>query len=197
LYFGVQAVHGDIDDRTLQSLLLRPISRASILLGKTLAVIALGAVAFGFGVGALFAALAAWPELWTGGVDTGMGLVFAEAMLAAAIAYAAVAVLFGVYFKRPLVWGAFFIVGLQMFVANLPARAGIRVITITDPVRRLLLDGIESDPRLARTLWPAERDFQPDLIGQPLLNLAVLTGVALLLALLVYCRSEYDSRERE
>ena len=112
-------------------------------------------------------------------------------------ALAEVAAFFAARFQRPLVWGAFFIVGLQMFVANMPAKAGIRVLTITDPVRRFLMDGIEPDQRLARLMWPAEREWHPDLIGQPLLNLGILTAVTLLLALYYYLRSEYDSRPRD
>ena len=34
MYFGVQAVHGDIEDRTFQYLFLRPVPRWAILLGK-------------------------------------------------------------------------------------------------------------------------------------------------------------------
>jgi hypothetical protein len=64
-------------------------------------------------------------------------------------------------------------------------------------VRRFVLDGIDPDQRLARMLWPAERDWNDEMIGQPLLNLGILVAVALALALVSYQRSEYDSRTRE
>ncbi|GDY03822.1 hypothetical protein LBMAG49_31510 [Planctomycetota bacterium] len=197
LYFGVQAVHGDIEDRSFQYLFLRPVSRAAILLGKWLAVALLCSVMFTVGAVLLFFAFAARPELWPLGVETEMAVAFAEAMAWAAFAYASIAVLFAAKFQRPLVFGAFFIVGLQMFIGNMPAQAGIRVLTITDPLRRLLLDGIDPDPRLARVLWPSEREFKPDLIGHPLLNLSIIIAVTLVLALWFYTRSEYDSRSRE
>ena len=38
LYLGVQAVHGELDDRTSQYLFLRPVRRVPLLLGKWLAV---------------------------------------------------------------------------------------------------------------------------------------------------------------
>lgn len=197
LYFGVQAIHGDIEDRTFQYLFLRPVPRAAVLLGKWIAVAVLCAGMFALGTLLVFAGCASNPARWDLGIEPQMAIVFVEAMVLAALAYSALAAFFAAKFQRPLVWGAFFIVGLQMFVANMPAKAGIRVLTITDPVRRFLMDGIEPDQRLARLMWPAEREWNPDLIGQPLLNLSILTAVTLLLALWYYVRSEYDSRPRD
>lgn len=197
MYFGVQAVHGDIEDRTAQYLFLRPVSRVSILLGKWLATALLSAIVYAFGAVVLLLGLAAHTDRWPNGVELHLPVLFATAMALAAVAYAAVAAWFSARFKRPLVWAAFFIVGLQMIVGTLPARAGIRLLTIADPVRRYLLDGLDPDPRLARALWPTERNFDPELIGEPVWNLAILTGAALLLALLAYVRTEYDARQRE
>src|SRR5262249_37478525 len=87
---------------------------------------------------------------------------------------------------------------LEMLVANfLPARAGIRVFTITDPMRRFLLEGIDPSRRLAHMLWPAERDFDISQVGAPLLNLALLSAVTRLLGSWLYTRNEYASRARE
>jgi ABC-type transport system involved in multi-copper enzyme maturation permease subunit len=197
LYLGVQAVHGRIEDRTFQYLFLRPVHRAALLLGNWLAVSLMAAVATVGGMVLLFVAVAARPELWSDGVEWGLVPAFAGAFVVAALAYAAAAMFFAACFRRPLVWAAFFVVGLQTLAANLPVSAGLRSMTITDPVRRLLLDRIEPDRQLAAMLWPAERDFRLELIGQPLRELAVFVLTMLVAAVWCYTRREFDSRERE
>ncbi|MCU0863274.1 MAG: ABC transporter permease [Planctomycetes bacterium] len=197
LYLGVQSLHGGIEDRTFQYLFLRPVARPALLLGNWLAVSALGAVIGAIGSLAAFVGIAAHPGLWPDGVQWELVGVFARSYAVAAIAYAAAAMLFSSWFRRPLVWAAFFVVGLQQLTANLPISAGLRQLTITDPLRRLILDGVEPDPRLAKSLWPAESEFRTELIGSPLTELAWFTGVCLLLAAIAYQRSEYDARSRD
>lgn len=197
LYFGVQAVHGDIEDRTFQYLFVRPVPRWAILVGKWLAVASVTAVVHSAGALLVHGAVRLYPDMWSDGADLDLLWVFVAAMGLLSGAYAAVACFFGARFRWPLVWGAGFIVGGQMLLANLPAKASIRFATITDPVRRFVLEGLDPDRRLARMLWPSEREWREELIGSPLTNLAILTGVAMLLALVSYSRSEYDSRTRE
>ena len=161
------------------------------------AVAGLAALSHAFGMAMVFLAAALHPDRWADGIEWELLVVFAQASLLLAVAYSAVACLFGAFFKRPLVWCAGFILFCQMFLANLPSQAGIRLATIADPVRRFVLDRLDPDPRLARALWPSERNWNDALIGNPLLNLSILVAVALVLALVSYSRSEYDSRERE
>ena len=197
LYFAVQAVHGDIEDRTFQYLFVRPVPRSAILLGKWLAVALLSAACHVAGVALVYAAARVNEDFWLDGAEPHLLVVFAAAMVLLAVAYAAVSVFFAAMFKRPLVLGTLFIVGGQLFLSQFPARAGIRLVTIADPVRRFVLDGINPDRKLAQILWPAERDWNDEMIGQPLLNLGIIVAVALGLALVSYQRSEYDSRTRE
>jgi ABC-type transport system involved in multi-copper enzyme maturation permease subunit len=197
LYLGVQAVHGGIEDRTFQYLFLRPVGRWSLLLGNWLAVSLAGAVIGIVGTLAMFAGIAGRGELWPDGIDWQLPVVFARSYTLAAIAYAAAAMLFSTCCKRPLVWAAFFVVGLQQLTANLPISAGLRQLTITDPLRRLILDGIEPDARLAHDLWPAESAFRSELIGTPLAELGLFTLVCVLVAAFAYQRTEYDARARD
>lgn len=197
LYLGVQAVHGGLEDRTFQYLFLRPVGRVPLLLGNWLAVAVVGAAVGALGALALFVGLAGCRDLWPDGLDWHLCVVFARVGAVGAVAYAAAAVFFSAWFRRPLVWAALFVVGLQQLTANLPVSAGLRQATITDPLRRLVLDGIEPDPRLARALWPAEPSFQPEMIGTPWRELAWFTATALLLAAWAYQRTEYDSRYRD
>lgn len=196
LYLAVQAVHGEIEDRTFQYLFLRPVGRAPLLLGKWLAVALLAAVVAALGVSSLFVGIAARPSIWAEGVDFRFLGSFAFVLVLGAVAYAAVGACFAAMFRRPLVIGALAVI-LQMVVALLPVSAGIRMLTVSDPLRRIVLDQVEPPPRLAAMLWPGERDFRSELVGQPVLSLTILTGVVLLFGLYAYCRTEYDSRSRE
>jgi ABC-type transport system involved in multi-copper enzyme maturation permease subunit len=197
MFLAVQVVHGAIEDRTVQYLFLRPVSRMALLLGNLFAVAVVGAGFGGLAMAALFGVFAGRASLWPDGVDGRLLWVYLEGCVWSALAYAAVGTLFSVFFRRPLVAASFFVVGLQMLTANLPVSAGLRQLTITDPVRRLVLDGIEPDSVLAARLWPAERSFRMDELGQPRLDLAWFVGVMAVLALLYYRRTEYDARHRE
>lgn len=197
LLLGVQSVHGEIEDRTSQYLFLRPVGRVPLLIGKWLAV-SVGATAIGAaGAAVLFAALAARPALWPDGVDASLLTTFVGALALAALAYAAVAVLLGATCRRPLAWAAFFVIGVQMLAANLPVSAGLRQLTITDPLRRLILDQVEPDARLARILWPAEQDFRPEMVGMPVRGLLMFTLACVALAAWRYATTEYESRNRD
>jgi ABC-type transport system involved in multi-copper enzyme maturation permease subunit len=197
LYLGVQVVHGPIEDRTCIFEFLRPVSRGALLLGKWLAVAALSFAAATVAAVAMFAGTATNPERWGDGIEPELLVAFVQMFGLAALAYSAVAAWFSAFFRRPLAWGAFFVVGLQMLTANLPVSAGLRQLTITDPLRRFVLEAVNPDQRLARALWPAEREFQPDLIGEPVQELVILTGVCLVLALWFFTRTEFDARNRE
>ncbi len=196
LYLAIQAVHGEIEDRTFQYLFLRPVRRASLLLGKWLAVVIVAGAIGLFGGLCLFLGVAARPSLWENGIEIRYASAFAQVLSFGAVAYAAVGVYFAAALRRPLVTAAVAVI-LQMVVALLPVSAGIRMATVSDPLRRLLLDRIEPNASLAEMLWPGERDIRSELIGQPVLSLAILTAVVLLLGMVSYARSEYDSRTRE
>jgi len=196
LYLGVHAAHGDIEDRTVQYLFLRPVGRAPVLLGKWLATAIAGAIVGAFGVVAIWVGLASHERLWGDGHEVATAGVFAVAVAIGAAAYAATAVLFSAAFRRPLLWAALFVVGLQQLAANLPVSTALRQMTIADPMRRIVLDGIHADARLAEILWPAS-EFQPMVAGEPLQDLAWFTGVCLVLACWLYSRTEYESRHRD
>lgn len=197
LYLGVQALHGGLEDRTFQYLFLRPVSRTALLLGNWLAVSLVGAAVGGLGAVVLFAGMADNRDLWPDGAEWRYAGAFAGACAIAACAYAAAAMAFSAYFRRPLVWAAFFVVGLQQVVANLPVSAGLRSATITDPLRRHVLDVVEPTQRLARSLWPAEASFDVEQVGSPLQDLAWFVVVALAVAAWIYARTEYDARARD
>ena len=196
-FLGVQSVHGELEDRTSQYLFLRPVRRTALLLGKFLAVGAVATAIAWCAAGAMYAGIAWHEHRWFDGAEPELLYAFGAVMSLGAVAYTALAMLFGATFRRPLAWSAFFIVGLQLVVANLPISAGLRQLTVTDPLRRMILDCIEPDGRLARAMWPLERSMSLDDLGSPLSNLLVFTGVCLLLACWRYASAEYESRNRD
>lgn len=197
LYLGISTVHGAIEDRTFQYTFLRPVDRGALLLGKWVGVCLIAVPLAVCGTAVLFGAVAVRPGLWPDGIDWNLPRAFALVLAIGAATYAAIAMLFGAWFRRPLVMAALFVVGLQTLTANLDVSAGLRRITVIDPMRRLLLDEIEPEPRLVRELWPAERDYRSDHVGTPVRDLLVLTVVCAALGAWIYRRTEYDSRERE
>lgn len=196
-FLGVQSVYGELEDRTSQYLFLRPVFRAPLLLGKWLAVSSLAVVITFAAVLALFAGIAQHPDRWPDGVEWGLVTAFGWSMGLGAVTYSAIAVLFGAVFRRPLAWSAFFIFGVQVVVANLPVSAGLRQLTVTDPLRRVVLDWIEPDRRLARIMWPSETVISVDDIGSPVANLTAIGVVCLALACWKFSSAEYESRSRD
>ncbi|MCR9248476.1 MAG: ABC transporter permease [bacterium] len=196
MYLVVQAIHGDVEDRTVQYLFLRPVSRGALLLGKWLAASVLAATLVGAGVAVLFVGVAAVPDIWGDGIEFASLGTYLWLTLCGALAYGAFGCWFSATFRRPLVWAAVFVVS-QMIAALLPVAAGVRALTVSDPLRRLLIAHVEPDSRLERILWPGDRALRDEVIGNPVLALAILTTVLLALALYRYRRAEYDARDRE
>lgn len=196
MYLAVHAVHSEIEDRTFQYLFLRPVGRAPLLLGKWLAVSIVAGALVSLGGIVLYFAVAARPEIWSDGVQIAALYTFLELFVAGTLAYAAFGVCFAAAVRRPLVWAAVFVV-VQMVIALLPVSAGVRALTVSDPLRRHFADRMEPDQRLEQILWPGERGLEEDMIGEPLVALSVLTASLLAIALYRYCRAEYDSRQRE
>lgn len=197
IYLGVQAVHGELEDRTSQYLFLRPVGRVWLLLGKW-AAISTAAVAFVCTcICGVYVALRLNPDRWSSDDDWSLPGSYLLAFSLGVVAYAAVAMLFAATFRRPLAWASFFVVGVQMVAANLPVSAGLRSLTITDPMRRLLIGQLDPDRETMRLLWPAERDLGDAPLGAPVQNLLWLVAICLAYASWRYSRSEYESRSRD
>ncbi|MEM7205081.1 MAG: ABC transporter permease [Planctomycetota bacterium] len=200
VYLGVVAIHGDLQDRTATYLFVRPLHRSAILLGKWLGVVAAGVGLGAVGVVVTYAALALPPIPWARGVTPplAMAITFLQASTLAAVAYAAVAALLAAFFRRPLVAGAVFVVGWEAIGSMAPPQAGVRSLTVADPVRRWLASEIQATGPLREVLaMRLDRFVDPSELRDPLASLAWLAGVALLLALWIYTGREYDSRVRE
>lgn len=196
MYLAIHTVYGEIEDRTVQYVFLRPVRRVPVLLGKWLAAATVAAVTLACGVTVLFLAVGAQPGRWALGVDAAPLHAFLVLAVCGAVAYSAVGVASAAAFGRPLVVAAGYVV-LQMVAAILPVSAGVRMITVSDPLRRLLVAMIEPGSELENILWPGDRAMRSEVTGSPLTAIAVWVVVLLAFALLRYSRAEYDARERE
>jgi hypothetical protein len=196
-FLGVRAVHAPLEDRTFQYLFLRPVARSALLLGAWFAAALVGAAVSACWATALFVGVSRHEALWPNGPEWQLVQVFASGGALAGAAYAAAAALFATALRRPLLWAAVFVVGLQQLTANLPVSAGLRQLTLADPLRRFVLDGIEPGRDLARALWPQETSWREELVGEPGWELVRFGGICLLLAAITYSRTDYDARPRD
>lgn len=198
LYLGVAAVHGDLQDRTATYLFVRPVRRSSLLVGKCLAVIAVCWSGAALTLTVLCAALAWSPLPWRLGVapDSSSLGPFVLGAGVVAIAYTSLVACFAAVLKRPLVIGAVFVVGWEFMVAVAPPAAGVRSISVLDPTRRWLIEHLQPTGELRDVLSMRldEQLLAPGALDAPLFVVGRVTVVALLIALWVYTRREYDSR---
>ena len=199
-YLGLAAIHGELSDRTATYLFVRPLRRSSLLIGKWLATALIAATLASFACMLLYVALAVPERPWRRnlGPQPWAMWTFVRSVWLACPAYAAVGVLFGAAFKRPLLCAVVFVLGWEGIASNLPPEAGIRSATVADPVRRWLL--IELEPRrhgLRDLLTGALEGFDLAVFGDPIRPLIVFTAVALGLALFIYGRREYESKPRD
>ncbi len=196
LYFGIVAVQGDLEDRTSVYLFSRPLPRSALLLGKWVAAALVTAILMNLGLVLLRWGIARAPT-WRRGIapPAEMLWAFTYASVLGAFAYGALGVLFGAWFRRPLIAGVAFLVGWEGAVANLAADASARAFTVTDPLRRLLYDAHQPRNDYADVLRPG---FLRDTDGTDLLHPALAVQrfivVVLALALWIYTRREYDAR---
>lgn len=200
MYMGVAAVHGDIEDRTATYLFVRPVPRWSLLAGKWAAVALLGSLIATLAMTVVYGVFASRPDYKMGiGPSGGMWLAFVQAGLLCAPAYAAVGVAAAAISKRPLITGFAYLILSEGILSNLPPQAGVRSITVADPIRRWLFGELHPDGDLREVLLGTLAEFKvaPEQMGEPLPSLLKFTLITLGLALLVYSRREYDSRPRE
>ena len=198
LYFGINGLQGDIEDRTSVYLFARPLSRPAMLLGKWLAAAAVASALVVFGICLLYAALAARTS-WRGGIVPQVAMLpgFARGTLLAGTAYAGLGILFGAWAKRPLILGIVFLAGGEGVVANLARQASARSFTVSDSLRRLLYAAHQPRDQYEEVLlgpWQTAPD--PDALD-PALAMLRFAAITVALAIWIYARREYDARIAE
>ncbi len=174
LQVGTAVVRDEVESGTIGYLLMRPLTRGSILLSRFL-----GGVGVVMGLTTLALVLNA---LVMGQAPIGeLPRVLAAALLGAA-AYTAVFCALGVVLKRPFVVGVLFLLFFELPVSRLPMVA--RAITIRSNVENLA--GVAPETKTLGILM--------DVQVAPMTSFLVVTGVlavAMALAVAVFERKEY------
>lgn len=198
LYFGVNGLVGDIEDRTSVYLFARPLSRPAMLLGKWLAASLVATILVVSGITLLYVAFS-MRSGWRSGVVPPRAMLagFVHASALAALAYAGLGVLCGAWLKRPLILGIVFLVGWEGVVANAAQQATARGFTVSDSLRRLLWDAHAPRAQYADViLGPLHITPDPTALD-PSLAMARFTLIVVVLAAWIYARREYDARVAE
>jgi len=137
LFYGVPAVHDEIEGHTLVYLFTRPLSKMAIFVGRLLAVQTVAGLL-------LAASLAVCFLLMIVGNTAAIDLEFIEVytnyflvVLLAVFCYTAVFALMGTAFKKPLVWGVLYIFAWETSVSVIPAR--LQMWTLEWHLRNLIL----------------------------------------------------------
>ncbi|MEY2982997.1 MAG: hypothetical protein RL562_3224 [Planctomycetota bacterium] len=199
-YFGLWAVHDEISDRSVVHVFAQPVPRPCLLVGKWLAVTLVGALAGAAICAAYWLALALPDRPWRRGLapDPDVLAAFVQGAALAAPGYAAVGAFCGATFRRPLIAAILFVVGWEVAVSNVPPRAGVRDLTIADPVRRFLVERIgEPTGELGELLQASMAGQGAGELREPFAAVAWFTAVVLLAATVIYSRREYDARSRD
>lgn len=126
LFYGTAVVAEEIDGKTLTYLLIRPVPRSAILLGKGFAAFLMGALIlvpmltmtyllFTLGDGLLYEGNAG--SFWVN-LPTFMGDIALS--LSTLAVYTAVFLFVGAFFKRPVLWGIAIAFGWESWVAFVP-----------------------------------------------------------------------------
>lgn len=180
LSYGTAGIASDREERTLVYLLVSPLPRWLVFVSKALASMA-PAVAWSLGGLATMCWLAgdsgrtAWPVLWPG-------------ILATAIAYSALFLLFSVLFQRATLLALAYALFLETLVGNLPGIA--KRLTISFYSRCQLFAAADKlDLKLRGLLDP--EIFLP--VSGPVAELALglMSAGLLAMGLVIFCRREY------
>ena len=212
VYFSVAAIRDEIAGRTIVHLLSGPVPRSSVWLGKFLAASAAVIVLVGasYAIGASVAKAIADTVVdqssdWRARpIETSTLLAPVLPIVFGVPAYCAVGSLLAVWFKRPMIAGAVYVIGWEQFVGSTPTQAGARSMTVVDSVRALFANSVEAAPRFQRdqrafNVWD-DHSARSDLLppsSDAIMTLLWLTAVALLLALWFGQIKDYDSQPKD
>jgi len=181
LLFGTALVVQEAEAKTLVYLLVRPLSRGSLLLGKFLGAWAAASVQLVVSL-ALTALLLLGAEAFTSaGAWAGRLVALAVALVFGALAYGALFTLVGLVFARPALVGLFLAFGWENGIQFLPG--WIKNLTIRHHLAALLPEGL-LPPGMLTLLAPAS----------PAVGIAWLVGgtlVQLALAVWLFARRDY------
>ncbi|HKK71745.1 MAG TPA: ABC transporter permease [Candidatus Krumholzibacteria bacterium] len=122
LAFGVPTIHDEVEGRTITYLLTRPISRVAVYAGRLAAVQVLAAVLLALSLVLCFAFMVVGDF---GVVDVHFVKQYVNhvwIVLLATMVFTGLFAIFGVVFKRPLVWGVAYAFAWEGVVSKIPGQ---------------------------------------------------------------------------
>jgi len=182
LAFGTASLGGDREDRTLLFLMVRPLSRATILGAKFVASLPL---VLGFTCGSLwiYCRLA-------GPVGEAAYADYLPAVVYMSVAYSALFLFFSVWFRYPAIAALLYAAFMETLLGNLPGI--IKRVAINYYGRSLMYDaGVEHGLTM-----PETRKFDPLAPDDARLALLAITLTALAVSWLVFRTREYEEQPK-
>lgn len=171
LAFGVPTVHDEVEGRTITYLFTRPVSKIAVYAGRLAAVQLLGGVVLAFSLVVCFAVMVA-------GNTSALSVEFVKVyvnhvwlILLATVVLTGLFSIFGVLFKKPLMWGFFYWVIWEGVVSKAPGR--MQTWTLDFHLRNLMMrdDDVQSSViQMLRDLLVESPEISP------WTSLAVLIG---------------------
>lgn len=184
VFYGTALIADEVEDRTITYLLIRPIPRASVLLGKFLAYLVCTAAAV------LPAVVLIW--LLIAPIQDGLAVSFPALvadlgiLLAGLIAYGAIFALGGATLKRPILSGLIFIFGWENLALAMPG--ALKQFTVAHYLQGLVPHAAPAD---SSTAVLQAMFTHPSGLAESLIGLLVIAGLALWLAARAVGRREY------
>lgn len=152
LFFGVPAIHDEIEGRTITYLFTRPLPRGAVYAGRLMAVSTVSGLV-------LAGSLALCFLIMVVGNFEAFSLDFAEiytnyflVVLLAVFAYTAIFALLGTALKRPLIWGVLYIFAWESTISSVPLRLQMwtlewhlrNLVVSRDDVQKTLTDFVQN-----------------------------------------------------
>lgn len=203
-YFGVASVREEISQGTILHLLVRPVPRSAIWIGKYLSAwfLSLLLLSLSFGLSLLVAQTLAPQAGFGRAFVLSRQLPFLQALIHGPLVYSAVGLFFGLRFRWSMVWAVAFILIWEEFVSVTPSGSGARTLTISDSMRTLIYHAAHEGSRLRAILsrveiGPGAKSVEIPTASSARITLACFWFLSLALANWAGARREFLSAEKE
>lgn len=201
-WLGVASVRDEITQGTILHLLVRPVPRSAIWLGKYLAAWLMGVLLLStsFGLALILAKVLAPQAGFGEAFVLENQWPFLQALFYGPIVYPALGLFFALRFRWSMVWALAFILIWEDFVSVTPSGSGARTLTISDSMRTLIYHASDEDSVIRSILSRfamRERDVKIPTASSARQMLAWFFFLALILANWSGARREFLSAEKE
>lgn len=181
LFYGSSVINDEIDNKTLIYLTTSPSSKASIILGKSLAhfvvtiIIIISGLLFSY-------VLANTAHLTEVRYIKEFG-AFVGAALLSIVAYSSLFTMLGTLLKKSILLGLFFILGWESIVQFFPGTT--QKLTISHYIKSLLPIQLKGNESILSF------ELQPSTVSESIVTLLLITAVSLAISIFIFYNKEY------